>query len=70
MPHRAAQRVEEDVGKEKCFACDRKLGKAPVLVTTTDGQRVFVGRECAKEVKAAGVAGYQPPKGGPKLRGI
>lgn len=52
---------------EKCFACDRKLGKTPKLVDTHDDQLVYVGRECYKMVEAAGDAGYQPPKGGPKL---
>ncbi len=50
-----------------CFACDRKLGRNPALVDTRDGQTVFVGSECFKLVKVAGEAGYQPPKGGPRL---
>ena len=53
--------------KEKCFACDRPLGKKPLLVDTRDAQKVYVGRECGKLVMSAGEAGYQPPKGGPKL---
>lgn len=52
---------------EKCYACDRKLGKSPTLVRCEDEQTVFVGRECLKLIKAAGTAGYQPPKGGPRL---
>jgi hypothetical protein len=51
----------------KCFACDKKLGKNPVLVDTRDAQTVFVGRECFKLIKASGDKGYQPPKGGPRL---
>lgn len=53
--------------KEKCFACGRRLGKYPILVDTRDDQTVYVGRECAKLVAAAGERGYQPPKGGPRL---
>lgn len=53
--------------KERCFACDRVLGKNPKKVLTSDGQMQFVGVECAKAIESAGRAGYQPPKGGPKL---
>mgnify|MGYP001607889396 CR=1 FL=1 len=51
----------------KCFACDRKLGRNPILADTRDGQTVFVGSECWKLIKASGEAGYQPSLGGPKL---
>lgn len=51
----------------RCFACDRKLGRNPALVDTRDSQMVFVGRECWRQIKAAGEAGWQPPKGGPRL---
>lgn len=53
--------------KEKCFACDRKLGASPALVTTLDGQKVFVGRECFKMIQNAGADGFQPLAGGPRL---
>jgi hypothetical protein len=43
---------------DKCYACDRPLGKNPLLVDTRDGH---------SRVKAAGDVGYQPPKGGPRL---
>lgn len=52
---------------DKCFACDRKLGKSPQLVDTRDDQTVYVGSECFKLIAAAGKQGYQPPKGGPRL---
>lgn len=52
---------------EKCFACDRHLGASPASVTTADGQKVFVGRECYKQIVAAGYPGWQPPFGGPRL---
>lgn len=53
---------------DACFACGRKLGKrGGFLVDTRDGQEVFIGPECFKHVQAAGDAGYQPPKGGPRL---
>lgn len=51
----------------RCFACDRLMSLSPVLVDTRDGQTVYVGKDCAKRVLAAGNDGYQPPKGGPKL---
>ena len=51
----------------RCFACDRKLGRNPCLADTRDAQIVYVGTECYKLIKAAGEAGYQPPKGGPRL---
>jgi hypothetical protein len=52
---------------DKCFACDRKLGRNPALADTRDAQIVFVGSECFKEIKKAGEDGYQPPGGGPRL---
>lgn len=52
---------------ERCFACGRPLGRSPALVDTRDGQRVFVGRSCARLVERAGDAGYQPEAGGPRL---
>jgi hypothetical protein len=36
---------------------------------TADGQEVHVGADCAKKIIAAGLSGYQPPLGGPKLYG-
>lgn len=56
-----------DESTERCFACDRKLGKNAKLVDTRDAQTTLVGRECHKHVSAAGEAGWQPPKGGPRL---
>lgn len=52
---------------ERCFACGRPLGCTPRTVDTRDDQFVFVGMECLKLVLAAGDAGYQPPRGGPRL---
>lgn len=52
---------------EKCFACGRPLGRSPALVDTRDGQKVFVGRSCARLIDKAGDAGYDPPQGGPTL---
>lgn len=37
------------------------------MADTRDAQIVFVGSECFKIIEKAGEAGYQPPKGGPKL---
>lgn len=50
-----------------CFSCGKKLGKKPATVTCEDEQDVRVGSECFKLIQAAGIVGYQPPKGGPKL---
>ena len=52
---------------EKCFCCDRKLGKFPKLVDTRDGQIVYIGKRCWQSVQEAGSQGYQPALGGPKL---
>lgn len=51
----------------RCYACDRKLGANPYVADTKDGQFVFVGTECHKHIRLAGNAGWQPPKGGPRL---
>jgi hypothetical protein len=53
--------------EDKCFACDRKLGKNPKLVDTRDGQLVYVGRVCYELIEESGEEGYKPPKGGPRL---
>lgn len=56
------------VGREHCFACGRVIRhKVPFKADTRDAQIVYVGPECFKLVAAAGEAGYQPPKGGPRL---
>lgn len=51
----------------RCFACGKKLGRRPMLVTCSDEQDVFVGSECGKMIVAAKADGWQPPKGGPRL---
>ena len=51
----------------KCFACDKPLPVNPTLADTRDGQTVYVGPECLRRIRAAGEAGYQPPRGGPRL---
>jgi hypothetical protein len=53
--------------KDNCFACGKKLGKNPALIDTRDSQTAYVGRECFKKIQEAGEAGYQPPRGGPRL---
>lgn len=59
-------------GIENCFACGKRLVR-PEFVFLTDTVRedqhyeVFVGPECFSKVRAAGEAGYQPPRGGPRL---
>ena len=54
--------------KEKCFACGKVIHRAvPLLADTRDDQVTFVGADCWRKVKEAGEAGYQPPRGGPRL---
>ena len=52
---------------ERCFACNRKLGRNPATADTREDQTVVVGRDCYASIVAAGDAGYQPPLGGPRL---
>lgn len=58
---------------EHCFACDKRINNpndsrhSPAVAWTSDGQRVYVGRECIKSVAYWNErGGWQPPKGGPK----
>ena len=51
----------------RCFACNRRLGNNPLLVTCADEQDVFVGSGCAGRIRRAGRDGWQPPQGGPRL---
>jgi hypothetical protein len=53
--------------KLKCFACDRTMKGDPQQADTRNGQIVYVGPCCLKKIIATGDAGYQPPKGGPRL---
>lgn len=53
---------------DRCFACGRPLGAAkPVEADTLEDQRVIVGPECARHIRAAGEHGWQPKRGGPRL---
>jgi hypothetical protein len=67
--HKASSEVGADLpAGYRCFACDRLIHrKDPLAADTRDGQEVFIGAECAKKIAAAGEAGWQPPKGGPRL---
>lgn len=58
--------VAEALEPEKCFACGRE-GAGRFLVDTRDAQMPYVGPRCYRKVIAAGEAGYQPPRGGPRL---
>ena len=53
-------------GENHCFACD-KLMKRRFEADTRDGQIVHGGPDGHKRLMAAGEAGDQPPKGGPRL---
>lgn len=69
-PPEAAAEADWTIAPEgtRCFACDRLIrSKRPHRADTRDGQWVFVGAECFKLIQAAGPAGYQPPRGGPRL---
>ena len=51
----------------KCFACDKKIpDQKGSIADTKDGQLVYVGPQCYRNIKAF-TSGYQPPKGGPRL---
>jgi hypothetical protein len=52
---------------ERCFACDKPVGRTPQLVACKDDQTAHVGIDCYRKIKAAGADGYQPPNGGPRL---
>lgn len=62
---------------EKCFCCGRSLKNKPHAVADTkDGQLVFVGRDCARQIvaqaafaRARGVEnpGWLHKSGGPSL---
>lgn len=67
-PRTSAMKYVRD-GTEVCFACGRKIGKREKMydADTRDDQRVFVGASCMKKIKAGGVGGYQPERGGPRL---
>lgn len=53
---------------EKCFACGRRLhASRPATARAGDGQTVLVGITCATKITEAGAAGYEPPRGGPRL---
>lgn len=52
----------------KCFACNRRMLRSVVYAAVTaDGQEVRVGADCAKKIIQAGLDGFQPPLGGPRL---
>lgn len=61
-------RIGADIARVKCFACGRKLGQNPYHAVTIDDQLVKIGTECRKMILAAGEDGWQPAKGGPKIR--
>lgn len=60
---------------ERCFACGARIGKSGCArAHTADGQNVYVGSSCWQKILSASTdvrggehAGYQPPKGGPRL---
>ena len=54
----------------ECYACDRPLKTSPYEVVTEDGQLQLVGPDCWRRVEKAGPLGYQPPKGGPRLKRV
>jgi len=57
---------------QRCFACGRRLVRPrPVYLTDrlADGGSyvVQVGPECFGLARQAGAAGFQPPRGGPRI---
>jgi hypothetical protein len=53
--------------ENKCFSCEKTITGKTNLVTTMDGETVFVGPICYKKIVESGELGYQPPLGGPRL---
>jgi DNA-directed RNA polymerase subunit RPC12/RpoP len=51
----------------KCFTCEKKIIDKINLVTTKDGETVFVDPICYKKIVESGELGYQPPWGGSRL---
>ncbi len=52
----------------KCFACDRVLkNETHRIIETVDGDFFYLGPDCYRKIVAAGEAGWQAPKGGPRL---
>ena len=64
LPKAIKVRADENV---RCFACDAKLRKYRVVQAIDKAQNVWIGPECARHVFNAGITGWQPPKGGPRL---
>jgi hypothetical protein len=59
-------------GPYECYACGKRTKGVrsftlTVCLSDDDGRRVPVGPDCHKKTRLAGVRGYQPPKGGPRL---
>ena len=55
---------------DECFACGRRIKAGQKVWTArvdTESTLVFVGPECWEKIDKAGVVGYQPPLGGPRL---
>lgn len=66
--HEIAEQMKGRPG-QRCFACDRDLSGKRTFVCETIAmdQTIYVGAECYRRIKKSKTAGYQPPKGGPKL---
>lgn len=58
------------MNSERCFACDKPIlndSRCCLAITIDLAQVVSVGPDCFKKIRTSGDAGYQPPKGGPRL---
>lgn len=54
--------------KYKYYACGATLTEEQAhRVWTLDGNPVDAGKACYRRIRDAGEAGWQPPKGGPRL---
>ena len=53
--------------ENECVSCEKTITGKTNLVTTMDGQTVFVCPICYKKIVESGELGYQPPLGGPRL---
>lgn len=54
---------------DKCYACGRGFRRSDTrrFAVTSDGFTVYVGSDCHRHICSARGAGFQPPRGGPRL---
>jgi len=68
MPNDKRTNATPSAHQLRCFACNKPIpsGKG-ATAHAIDEQRVDVGPDCFTRILLAGIVGYLPPKGGPRL---